>query len=148
MLPVLPRSYLRLSPFYKHRPNAISKAIAMKAVRRWLIEQLELYFVDDRFQSSATFARELQKIEPVAGELLFRPSFLRISLPCYDSAMGNLLVLFTIERVRHDQALHDSSHACKLLIVKEMVGASGFEPPSSWSRTKNSKILSRFGGVA
>jgi hypothetical protein len=29
-----------------------------------------------------------------------------------------------------------------------MVGASGFEPPTSWSRTKNSKILSRFGGVA
>ena len=35
----------------------------------------------------------------------------------------------------HDQALHDSSHDCKLLIAKEMVGASGFEPPSSWSRT-------------
>ena len=43
--------------------------------------------------------------------------------PCYDSAMRNLL-----ERLCHDQALHDSSHACKLLIVKEMVGASGFEP--------------------
>jgi len=28
-----------------------------------------------------------------------------------------------------------------------MVGASGFEPPTSWSRTKKSKILSRFGGV-
>src|SRR6516164_1452518 len=31
---------------------------------------------------------------------------------------------------------------------KGLVGASGFEPPTSWSRTKNSKILSRFGGVA
>ena len=29
-----------------------------------------------------------------------------------------------------------------------MVGASGFEPPTSWSRTKNSKIPSRFGCVA
>ena len=57
------------------------------------------------------------------------------SLPCYDSAMGNQLVLFTIERLSYDQALHASSHACELLIAKEMVGASGFEPPSSWSRT-------------
>jgi hypothetical protein len=72
---------------------------------------------------------------PVAGELLFRPRFLRISLPCYDSAMGNQLVLFTIERLSYDQALHASSHACELLIAKEMVGAIGFEPPSSWSRT-------------
>ncbi len=39
--------------------------------------------------------------------------------------MGNLLVLFTIERLSHDQALHAPSHACKLLIAKEMVGASG-----------------------
>jgi hypothetical protein len=36
----------------------------------------------------------------------------------------------------------------KSLILKSVVGASGFEPPTSWSRTKNSKILSRFGGVA
>jgi hypothetical protein len=49
--------------------------------------------------------------------------------------MGNLLVLFTIERLSYDQALHASPHACELLIAKEMVGASGFEPPSSWSRT-------------
>jgi hypothetical protein len=28
-----------------------------------------------------------------------------------------------------------------------VVGASGFEPPTSWSRTVVSKILSRFGGV-
>ena len=53
------------------------------------------------------------------------------SLPCYDSAMRNLLVLFTIERLCHDQALHTFSYACKLLIAKEMFGASGFEPPSS-----------------
>src|SRR5260370_30262691 len=49
--------------------------------------------------------------------------------------MGNLVVLFRSERLSHDQALHAPSHACKLLIAKEMVGASGFEPPSSWSRT-------------
>ena len=38
----------------------------------------------------------------------------------------------------------------KLLNLRgiKLVGASGFEPPTSWSRTKNSKILSRFGGVA
>ncbi len=59
----------------------------------------------------------------------------RDSPPCYDSTMRNLLLLSTIERLRHDQALHDSSHVCKLLIANEMVGASGFEPPSSWSRT-------------
>jgi hypothetical protein len=31
--------------------------------------------------------------------------------------------------------------------ILEVVGASGFEPPTSWSRTIVSKILSRFGGV-
>jgi hypothetical protein len=46
------------------------------------------------------------------------------------------------------QAVFRSLACCKLSIVTELVGASGFEPPSSWSRTKNSKILSRFGGVA
>src|SRR5208283_1081960 len=46
------------------------------------------------------------------------------------------------------QAVFGSFVCCKLSIVKGLVGASGFEPPSSWSRTKNSKILSRFGGVA
>jgi len=71
----------------------------------------------------------------VAGELLFRPRFLRISLPCHDSAMGIQLVLFTIERLSYDQALHASSHSCELLIAKEIVGPSGFEPPSSWPRT-------------
>jgi hypothetical protein len=34
------------------------------------------------------------------------------------------------------------------ILLKELVGASGFEPPTSWSRTVVSKILSRFGGVA
>ena len=67
--------------------------------------------------------------------------------PRYDSAMRNLLALFTIERLRHDQALHDSSHACKLLIAKEMVGASGFEPPSSWSRTTNTNSINALSGV-
>ena len=85
---------------------------------------------------------------PVAGELLFRPGFLRISLPYYDSAMGNLLVLFTIERLSYDQAIHASSHGCKLLIAKEMVGASGFEPPSSWSRTMNTNSINALSGVA
>ena len=81
-------------------------------------------------------ALALTHSRPVASELLFRSWFLRIPLPCYDSAKRNLLVLFTIERVCHGQALHDSSHACKLLIVKEMVGASGFEAPTSWSRRR------------
>jgi hypothetical protein len=38
--------------------------------------------------------------------------------------MGNLLVLFTIERLSYDQAFHASSHACELLIAEEMVGHS------------------------
>ena len=31
---------------------------------------------------------------PVAGELLFCPYFLRISLPAFDSAMSNLVIFF------------------------------------------------------
>ena len=69
----------------------------------------------------------------MAGELLFRPLFLRIPFPA-TILRCNPLVLYTIER--HNQALYASSHDCKLLIAKEMVGASGFEPPSSWSRTR------------
>jgi hypothetical protein len=46
------------------------------------------------------------KFQPVAGELLF----------CYDSAVSNLVILFTIERLSYDRALHASSHACELLI--------------------------------
>jgi hypothetical protein len=36
--------------------------------------------------------------------------------------MRNLLVLFTIERLSYDQALHAFSHACKLLIAKKWSG--------------------------
>jgi hypothetical protein len=68
------------------------------------------------------------------------PSLLRFS-------MGNLLVLFTIERLSYDQALHASSHTCKLLIAKEMVGASRFEPPS-WSRTMNTNSINALSSVA
>jgi len=33
------------------------------------------------------------------------------------------------------QAVFRSFACCKLSVQKELVGASGFEPPSSWSRT-------------
>ena len=35
-----------------------------------------------------------------------------------------------------DQALNDYSCACNLLVLKEVVGANGFEPSTSWSRTR------------
>jgi hypothetical protein len=44
-------------------------------------------------------------------------------------------------------ALHPSPGAqrqlrrCKLLVPKGVVGASGFEPPSSWSRTMNTNSI-------
>jgi hypothetical protein len=37
---------------------------------------------------------------------------------------------------------------CKLLILKELVGAKGFEPSTSWSRTRVAKILNALSGVA
>jgi len=37
---------------------------------------------------------------------------------------------------------------CKLLDHEEMVGANGFEPSTSWSRTRLTKILSALSGVA
>jgi hypothetical protein len=54
----------------------------------------------------------------------------------------------TIERLalHHDHEVFRSFACCKLSVLKELVGASGFEPPSSWSRTIVSKNLSRFGG--
>ena len=36
---------------------------------------------------------------------------------------------------------------CKLSVPKELVGASGFEPPSSWSRTSGQNHISRCPGV-
>jgi hypothetical protein len=36
----------------------------------------------------------------------------------------------------------------KLLILREMVGAKGFEPSTSWSRNSISKTLKAFPGVA
>jgi hypothetical protein len=38
--------------------------------------------------------------------------------------------------VRYQEVLR-SFVACKLLNLKEMVGANGFEPSTSWSRTRN-----------
>jgi len=37
---------------------------------------------------------------------------------------------------------------CKLLILKELVGAKGFEPSTSWSRARVAKILDALSGVA
>jgi len=36
----------------------------------------------------------------------------------------------------------------KLLVSKEVVGANGFEPSTSWSRTSASQILNALSGVA
>jgi hypothetical protein len=33
---------------------------------------------------------------------------------------------------------------CKLLVLKEVVGAKGFEPSTSWSRTKDTQSHIRF----
>jgi hypothetical protein len=48
--------------------------------------------------------------------------------------MGDLLVLFAMERMSLHQAVFRSFACCKLSVPKELVGASGFEPPTSWSR--------------
>ena len=40
------------------------------------------------------------------------------------------------ECLARGQALHDYSCAYKLLVLKEVVGANGFEPSTSWSRTR------------
>ena len=37
---------------------------------------------------------------------------------------------------------------CKLLVLKEMVGAKGFEPSTSWSRTKYLYPINALTGVA
>jgi hypothetical protein len=37
---------------------------------------------------------------------------------------------------------------CKLLVLKEMVGAKGFEPSTSWSRTKYLNPINALSGVA
>jgi hypothetical protein len=36
---------------------------------------------------------------------------------------------------------------CKLLVLKEVVGAKGFEPSTSWSRTSGKNHISRCPGV-
>jgi hypothetical protein len=36
----------------------------------------------------------------------------------------------------------------KLLVVKRLVGSSGFEPLSSWSRTMNTNSINALSGVA
>ncbi len=37
---------------------------------------------------------------------------------------------------------------CKLLVLKEMGGAIGFEPTASWSRTKSLNPINALSGVA
>jgi hypothetical protein len=39
-------------------------------------------------------------------------------------------------------------YVCKLLVLKEMVGANGFEPSTSWSRTKYLNPINALSGVA
>jgi hypothetical protein len=47
-----------------------------------------------------------------------------------------------------NQAVSGYKSVCKLLYLKEMVGAKGFEPSTSWSRTRNKNHLSRCPGVS
>jgi hypothetical protein len=47
-----------------------------------------------------------------------------------------------------DHPLDDYSRAPKLLTLKEMVGANGFEPSTSWSRTRHLNPINALFGVA
>src|SRR5260370_42598726 len=51
----------------------------------------------------------------------------------------------TTDLLAHNQAVVGTFLRCKLLALKEVVGASGFEPPTSWSRTRsrNTILLAR-----
>ena len=42
---------------------------------------------------------------------------------------------WTVDLLAPHQALHDYSCTCKLFVLKGVVGANGFEPSTSWSRT-------------
>ena len=54
----------------------------------------------------------------------------------------------TIERLALHHEVFRSFACCKLSVLKELVGASGFEPPSSWSRTMNTNPINALSGVA
>jgi hypothetical protein len=55
---------------------------------------------------------------------------------------------FTFDLLVRDQAVSEYICVCKLLVLKEMVGAKGFEPSTSWSRNRVPKILKALSGVA
>jgi hypothetical protein len=54
----------------------------------------------------------------------------------------------TVECVAPHLAVFRSFACCKLPVLKELVGASGFEPPTSWSRTMHTNSINALSGVA
>src|SRR6267378_4127225 len=64
------------------------------------------------------------------------------ALPNVDRALP------TTDLLAHNQDVVGTFLRCKLLALKEVVGANGFEPSTSWSRTGVPKILSALSGVA
>ena len=67
--------------------------------------------------------------------IVISPMIPRISLPCYDSAMGNLLVLSQSSACHYTKRSSTPSRVVKLSVQKSWSGRVGFDPPSSWSRT-------------
>jgi len=53
-----------------------------------------------------------------------------------------------IDLLARDEAVSEYVPVCKLLVLKEMVGAIGFEPAASWSRTKYLNPINALSGVA
>src|SRR5438876_8542521 len=53
----------------------------------------------------------------------------------------------TTDLLAHNQDVVGAFLFCKLLALKEVVGANGFEPSTSWSRTSGQNHISRCPGV-
>jgi len=48
----------------------------------------------------------------------------------------------------HNQDVVGTFLRCKLLALKEVVGANGFEPSTSWSRTRHLNLVNALYGIA
>jgi hypothetical protein len=57
-------------------------------------------------------------------------------------------LICTADLLARDQEVSEYMWVCKLLVLKEMVGANGFEPSTSWSRTKSLNPINALSGVA
>ena len=54
----------------------------------------------------------------------------------------------TTDLLAHNQEVVGTFLRCKLLALKEVVGANGFEPSTSWSRTRHLNPINALYGVA